>query len=695
VKKALILFFLFLLVIPLSLAYTRSDDFKYQYPLYDSAGTAFVATKSATINSSADIALECSISSKTITGTPYIIQDGILIYGTNFVEFYNSGCEKIADISLGTDLYSPASYYNDSTTQWVFVPLDNNTLEVYTFNSTHFTINSTHDVSNISNSYGVCDNIGGVHYCFWQNITNDIVRYTIQSETITEFDGMGGVTDTSLRSPAIRPLVTGDGDVVFTGLFSNLITKLCAWSTNTETLKAAFNTGSCVTVSTSDDVAYNGIHHPAIFDIDGGSSNEIGVVAGWRDVNDHNGGVFVYDGSGSLLYWATHTIVSTASDASINIYNPIPLLVDTDESNSQYSFCSVLESESKRRVMCAGQVANEYFLDSATVCRSAADVVSQCNWIGGDFNSINGQVNESGTTQGYSEAIGEDKYLSFTGKISEAEDSSAAFEVNGLYWASGDVTGDAILDIVTNVGSTVYIYAAVFENDIPYWDVADGDPALFMNGADPLCVNENYTIATWDNNNYEDDNSDSIRLATDCYGDGSVWRISFWAAANTDQMLYTNCVWNRTGSFVVDSYLQDTHMADISITNVSTVNRVQIPIVVTDDEDICNPPGTTTQTDTMSSTGTAGDSPGSSFAAIFAEFGLTGTWLFIIWLFVMFMATYGMFALGLNNPFVIGIANVFLLGIGWLFSAVPTVLMVVIGIMLAAIMVFNIFNRGG
>lgn len=668
-----------ILLTPCVLAdYDRSDDYEYEYSFYDTAKTASViSTTVAYMNSETDAEQTCAIASKNLTAPPLTFDvtstPYTLISGTTFFEIYDQTCTNVADITPGSPVNAePLTYYYDGA-QRVFISYNNNTVQQHVFNGTHLTFNDSYAVSNITGSGGFCASIEGVDYCFYQNTTNDLVRLTLSTGTVTHFTVMSApVKDLERRTPAHRGT-----SVYVSGRYNTTTTELCRWLVTTEALHGVFD---CQRVSTST-AGWNTITNPAVVDIDGGSADEVIVGYTRKSGNNHIVGLAVYGATGTVKYSTTSTLVSAVATPDVAVFNPLWF-----SNGSTIHAVTVGQADNGAgalvsRLLRAGPSGTNVLTMPAGRCEQAVRASSGgaglCDWVKADLSANTSQF----------EAIGDNIYANLDFRTDTITDMG--FNYTSEYFTVADLDSDLILDLLYETRGTFYTRSGVFNNDVPEWLVGSSESPV-MNAERPYCANETYTLTAL-STDYTDGNQDEVRLFVDVYGDYSYNYTSGYGQPLVND-LNAYVTFNTTGAWTMRVYLQDERQA--SLGEISTDNLVNFPVSVSSDEDVCNPAGTGTSTGTT--TTTTGSTPSQSYANIWADFGLTGLWTHVIWLFVMFLALWGMIQAKVTNPFIIGAGLLLTLTIGWIFGAVSTAVMVIIAILCALIGVVVLFaGRGG
>lgn len=698
-----LIFFLFLFSLPVIATYETSEDYNWQTSHYDSRKSGLAPTEIGFINEAADLSLQCQINSRDLTAQPLILNIStnkyVIIQTATAIEAYDDTCTNVADLSLNTHAPITSIYYNG----WrVIVPLNNLTTQDYVFNGTAFSLNQSFDSTNITNSGGVCNYLSGVPYCYYQNLTNDLVRFTLSTGSVTEFTVMAAASnDTSRRYPAVSQLSSsGSEKVILTGKASVNTPKMCVWNTATEALDAGWNSGSCYQFPTSSQSNLHGISNPSIYNIDGGNGFEIGVVHTYSTAGTNiYGNLSVLDASGNIKYSIRDTLASGTgvTNRAVNFYNPVPLPLSTGTSSFSYFFCTVVELETDAGgsyeeidVLCAGQHSQTNIDTSALDGCQLGNTATLCEWSCADVYTNNNEVNGS-TSVDIKECIGEDKFLAFDGGPNDVTDFSVDYD--SQYWALGDTNEDKVLDLVYEVGSSVYFQAGANLNNVPTWIAT---PRIDINSESlTLCVNQTYTVSTSTNSNYNDSDGDSVRLFIDCYGDGRDNNTGAYGVSGINQLQAT-CIFTNSGVYTVSSYLQDEFMAYTG--TVSSTNLVEMIVTATDDSRVCSIPNSGT---TSSEDEATGDTPAQDYNQIIAGLGLSSAWANFMWIIIMILVGltvgYNLAVKGASSSTVlviIGVLELFLLILGSIIGVIAPIFIFMLVLVILLIFILSIFKVG-
>ena len=683
--------------------FERSDDELYTYTFYDTANRNYIpGNRFSEFTSDDPISEVCNVPGYSLTAQPKIIEQDstrfTILQGeegsTPDITFLSSACVVVADMeAVISEPIAEVGVYDNGSEHLILIPYPDLTVHSFYFNGSTVTADTIYNLTyNVTGSRVTCaemDHDGDLH-CLYQSTANNIADINIDDGTVTEHAVMGGsVVDTNQkRKPALAYLIDDNELVAITGKATADTMKLCVYDFDNLSLYSLFNGGSCLTYSDVSGNSFISIDTtaPMLYNLDGGSSNEI-IIAFQEEYMD--GGSddkwyfkhHVYSASGTLKTSKTDLVCDPGYHTSMVgsiVVSPLFITIADAGTYSLPYACSFMHYTGtncgeETQISCIYTSTNKTYDD---VSSTFNDPVT--NVISGDFaSSFSGK-----------ELVVDGGYFRFNPHTGIFSTISAGFTNDG-YFSFGDMDDDGYLDMIFDDGVNT-VYGSTQElNDAPRWTDTD---ELFQIIAESslLCNDTSYGVVS--STDYIDDNLDQVRMVVDCQGDGSNIVYSDYDSGGSPAPLVAECDFNETGTFVMRVWIED----DRGLVS----GNATVSYTVTDDDTVCaaNIYGPI-YGGTVGST--TADTPEEDYEDVLGEFGLTGSWLTVAWIIVMLFVAFAVISAcakvgmgGTSMVSALALVEILMLVLGWVFGAIGSVVLVMVGVVAAAIMTIIIMGRG-
>ena len=669
---------LILLTATVTAEFDRSRDELYEFSLYDTGNRNEISTGNAYFTSENFPSPNCIATGFLLDYQPKVIMVNderfIVLQGIDnsvpTLQIFDTSCNIVGDVSgyVGDAHNAEALFFDNGNNYTFLYPDVKNNVTRFDFNGTDIIQGPTYYLGNLTNSLGSCQYMAysDDNECYWQNVTNDIEGVNLDTGVTIDWDVIEATAyDTSTRKPAVgSPLTVTAERLLVYGKKNATHLFLCEVDPSVGGISSTFNGGACQTVSGSSadyvpPVMYN-------IDVFGASEYTVGYTHGSAY------GVVSYTNLGVIKY-----ISFSATSTKEIISNLFIFRNDTGHAG----ICTVrnIASNGFEVPLCVGvpfisktpTAVEDYFdMDATGYQITSGDFIA--DRIGDEIMSGYGVYDILIGTTGYNIT-----------RIENPEVFNGTFSV-------ADIDDNGYLDIVYQNASDTYIAITPDLNEAPYW-TASTDLFTLVAENTLLCNDTTYGILS--STSYYDDNLDQVTMNVDCFGDGTQVAESVSASGGAPTQMTAECLFNKTGTFVMRVWIEDDKGA------VST--NATLAYTVTDDTEICAAPSTAGDV----TGGTVGgnvtvDTPAEDAEDLFSPFGLTGSWLTAVWVFVMIFVSIAVIQMlssaGAGSAMLpsLAIVNVLMLVLGWIFGMISTVIISIVAIVAVLFIVLLLF-RGG